>query len=236
MESARKKPGCRFFLLDHHRTTREVLEIGGWGLDGLIVSLENANLEIIDAVVALNLPVVNIGTAPVDFPSVSVSAKSVAKLVADHLEGRLVTSLKFISTAHHQRLANTLAQEAANRKWKFHHVETEFCDSTMLDPTLRNRFARSIAAVGRTSKHVAIVTSCDLIAVGVSQLVQHAANDLGLSALISCRESLLCGMPDDSITAVQEPSYELGLEAARIMESLLNGRVPAKHSTLDAKE
>ena len=222
--------------MEDRRSAHELLELSNWGLDGLIVSLEGASHKVVDAVAALNLPIVNIGVSPVDFPTVSVCAKSIARLVSNHLRRRSVTSLAFVSTAHHQRLANALAQESADHNWEFQHVETDVSDSMLLDPILCGRFERLIASVRRPSQQMAIVTSCDLIAVGASQMVQQYSDDPGLTALISCRESLLCGMPDDSITAVQEPSYELGMAAARMMQSLLDGQTPARHCTLDAMD
>jgi len=71
---------------------------------------------------------------------------------------------------------------------------------------------------------VAIVMSCDLLAIQVKRMAEQTGIGIPEHALLmSCRDSFLCAMPQDLITAVCEPTFDMGFEAAGLLHSLLSG-------------
>ncbi len=232
---AQTTPDWSLAVLDDVRDADEASRLSSSRLDGLITCLDGASPEFVAAVTGLGVPTINVGTAIPELPSVSVDVTSMADLAADQFAPHGLSSLAFVSTPGHQRLANGLAVSARQRGWNFHQLETDLSDSCMADSVFDETIHDFIDS---TTMPVGIVTSCDLLAVALKRSIDRlGAKVPERIPLISARDSFHCAMSEDSITAICEPTYELGVEAARMMSMLLNGYdTPPRPVTVDATE
>ena len=231
---ARTTSDWRLVVPDQVRTAADFRDAGRCDFDGILTCLDGAPPEVVSEVEQFDVPLVNVGTALVSGVSISVNARSIARMVAHHLADANLTSLAFIATSGQHRLASELTHVADEHGWTFHHVETELEESLLVDPIPRRQLCELLDLA---EAPLGIVTSCDLVAVGLRRLAERIDIDLSTIPIIAARDSFLCAMPEDSITAIVEPTYELGRDAARILNNLLQGHpASSRSSTIDATE
>ncbi|MEZ6132420.1 MAG: helix-turn-helix domain-containing protein [Planctomycetaceae bacterium] len=235
-EYARATPGWRLLMLDQLCRAGDISRLADCDVDGIIACLDGASPEVHDAVTRLKVPVLNVGTALSTVPTISVSPASIAELVATQLASHELTSVALVSTPGHQNLARAVSNAAQRHNRQFHHLVTEPNDSLLPAVTADCPYPEFLSSI---PKPLGIVASCDLLALDLKRFLdQQDANIQSHQVpLISCRDSFQCALPQDAITAIREPTYQLGLEAARAMNAHLNGHEqPLRDAWIDATE
>lgn len=203
-------------------------------LDGLITTAEQASPSLIDRWKRLQIPVITIGSEDPAFSSVCVHPDSTAELAYCQLSPEHQQSIAFISMVGDTKLEKSIQQRSQRDGASFRNIELGINYQELGDVCPRpcdriRKFLDEFSCGG-------IITSCDLTAIYIRRVAKRLGLDVpGRLAIVSSRDSLVCGLPSISVTAVVEPSHELGWEAAKLLDhQMKNNFTSLLHRTVKA--
>lgn len=233
-EFARLQPNWTIGLFDHVHDVEQFSSLMAWQPDGLITCLEGAPPEVHLAVRDLAVPLVNLGVAVDGSQSVIIDPQSVIDLASDCLTSLQPRTLILAGSQNHVALANATEKWAAEQ-----HCQFEWLQINISPRQLLNCQSRPSDTLQRFLDHferpISIVAANDAVAVYVHRLLGSLRVRVPDEAsVISIGDSEDCATAVTSLTAIVEPHAEMGLEAAKILQRLLN-QPPADRRFLTAQ-
>lgn len=203
-----------------------------WGAQGVVALVGVPSDALVHALRFQTVPVVAIGRHPVPFPRIRTNLASVAKICAKQFPSKKFSRIGYLAQTEIPGLLDALANEFGERLCH-RHVALGEMDLIASKPRQTDALSKWIQG----NELTAVIAGCDLVAV----YLLRSANFLGIAvpeklSILSVRESLTCGLPTNELTAIVEPNLELGYQAARSLDRLMNGYpLPAQPILVDAK-
>ncbi|WP_197455042.1 helix-turn-helix domain-containing protein [Stieleria varia] len=192
-------------------------------VDGILTCLECAGFASAASLPGCFRPVVNLGSLHPQYPSLGVDPESVADLALGQLHASSIKRLALVTSHPEDALSRTLARKAVGLGMPFDVVPIELVPDHVYG--ISQGSIDALADWMGVSESLGIVASCERVAI----LVKRIADRLGINipnqvSLVSARDSLDCGLPTHRISAVVEPTKELGFRAARLLHRILRGQ------------
>jgi len=201
--------------------------ITGWGTEGILFCADRSPEYILTSPASWSVPLVSLGTPSTSFPSVIADPASMLSLAFEHLEQNRFDKIALITRApgpaaaqgSHSELIETAHKLLGDR---FEHVPLTVTSEELI--STRPASNGSLGVWLTAAKAIGVLVPCDQLAAYLVRVARgigkQIPNELSVVAL---RDSYLCTLPMTSITAVEEPLREQGLQAARLLHRLLAG-------------
>lgn len=203
-----------------------------WGAQGVVALVDVSTDAMVQALSFQKAPVVAIGQRAVPFPRIRTNLASISKLCAKQFPSQRFSRIGYLAQTEIPGLLDALATEFGERLCH-RHVALGELDLIASKPRQTDALSKWIQ-----SNHLtAVIAGCDLVAV----YLLRSASYLGIAvpeklSILSVRESPACGLPTNELTAIVEPNHELGFQAARSLDRLMNGYpLPTQSILVDAK-
>jgi LacI family transcriptional regulator len=209
-------------------------KISGRRLDGVLVVRTRCYDERVELLLSLNVPFVAYGRTldGKDFPYVDV----------DHLAG-MCTAVQHLGELGHQRIGCVVGSP----DFSFVHFQLEGFRKAMVacalpvdegliieaDLTQRGGYGAAQTLLSQSDPPTAIVTSNDLMALGVMSAAQDQGLDVGRDIAVSGFDDIpLAETSHPTLTTVRQPAHRLGQLMGQMLAALARGEPLAERHVL----